>query len=222
MRLLLVEDEKDLSAAVKKLLNYAKYDVDQAYDGLEALDYLAYGQYDAMILDVMMPRMNGIEVVKTIRAQGNSIPVLMLTARAEIDDKVLGLDAGADDYLAKPFQVKELLARVRALLRRKGDVAESYHFGNLTLDNKTFELKAASSIHLTAKEYKIMEYLIRNKDTLISTERLMDALWDYDSEAEINVVWAYLSSLRKKLDQIGADCTIKASRGLGYQLVMKI
>ena len=205
MRLLLAEDERDLASAIRRVLEYAKYDVDIAYDGVQALTKIKDYPYDLLILDVMMPRMDGFQVVKTVRANGLSVPVLMLTARAEIDDKVLGLDAGADDYLTKPFQVKELLARVRALLRREGEVADSYQIGNITLDHQTFELKSEQqAVHLTNKEY-----------------RLMETVWDYDSEAEINVVWAYISSLRKKLEQIDANVVIKAVRGIGYQLVVK-
>ena len=218
MRILLVEDERDLSATLKKVLEYAKYDVVCAYDGLQAIQKIHEDQFDLIVLDVMMPRMNGFEVVKKLRSEGDSTPVLMLTARAEIDDKVLGLDSGADDYLTKPFQIKELLARVRALLRRKGECTESYTIGNVTLDHDTFELKAKSSVRLTNKEYRLMETLIRNKGILLSTERIMELVWDWDSDAEINVVWAFLSSLRKKLAKIGANVTIKAVRGVGYSL----
>lgn len=218
MKILLVEDERDLSATLKHVLEYAKYDVTCAYDGLEALQCLDNDTFDALILDVMMPRMNGFEVIKRVRAANNSIPTLMLTARAETDDKVLGLDLGADDYLTKPFQIKEFLARIRAVLRRKSEYTESYSFGNLTLDHDTFEIRAKSAVRLTNKEYKLMETLIRNKGILLSTERIMELVWDYDTEAEINVVWAFLSALRKKLAQIEANVTIKAVRGVGYKL----
>ena len=218
MVILLVEDERDLSATIKHVLEISKYDVVCAYDGLQALAKIHEQPFDAIILDVMMPRMNGFDVVKQIRKEGYSTPVLMLTARSEIDDKVLGLDSGADDYLTKPFQVKELLARLRALFRRRSDYVETYTIGNVTLDHDTFELRAKDSVRLTSKEYKLMETLIRNKGILLSTERLMDLVWDYDTEAEINVVWAFLSALRKKLAQIGANVTIKAVRGVGYRL----
>lgn len=219
MRLLIAEDERDLAKAIKRVLEYSKYSVDVAYDGVQAMDKFYENDYDLIILDVMMPRMNGFEVVKKIREAGSSVPVLMLTARAEVDDKVLGLDSGADDYLTKPFQIKELNARIRALLRRKGEVIESYSFGNVTLDHQTFELKTdKGAVRLTNTEFKMMISLIRHKDSLMSTERLMEEVWDYDSEAEINVVWAYISALRKKLAQICADFTIKAVRGVGYQL----
>ena len=219
MKILLVEDERDLSATLKSVLEYAKYDVSCAYDGLQALQKLDEDEFDAMILDVMMPRMNGFEVIKKVRADGNAIPVLMLTARSETDDKVLGLDSGADDYLTKPFQVKELLARIRSILRRKSEATISYSIGNLTLNHDTFEIEAnGKSARLTNKEYRLMETLIRNKGILLSTERLMELVWDYDSDAEINVVWAFLSSLRKKLSQIEANVNIKVVRGVGYRL----
>lgn len=221
MKLLLAEDERDLSSAIKKVLVFSKYDVDCVYDGVEAMEKISYNTYDALILDIMMPRMDGLTVVKKLREEGNNIPVLILTARAETDDKVLGLDYGADDYLTKPFQIKELLARIRALLRRKGDILETCKYGDLVLDQNTYELKCKKTVRLTSKEYKMMDCLIRNKDSLLSTESLMEKIWDFDSEAEINVVWAYISSLRKKMEQIGSCYTIKAVRGVGYQLGKK-
>lgn len=221
MRLLLAEDERDLSGSIRRILVHYKYDVDCAFDGEEALTYLSTYTYDGVILDVMMPKKDGFSVVKELRQKGNNVPVLMLTARSEIDDKVLGLDLGADDYLTKPFVVKEFLARVKALVRRKGEYTDGLTLGNMTLDGATYELSAAGKIRLTNKEYRLMEYLIRNKDALLSTEKIMENVWDYDSEAEINVVWVYLSSLRKKMEQIGADYTIKAVRGLGYRLEKK-
>jgi DNA-binding response OmpR family regulator len=219
MRLLLVEDERDLSSAIKRVLEYNKFDVDVAYDGIQGLQKIDENEYDGVILDVMMPRMDGFQMVRRLRDNGNNIPVLMLTARGEIDDKVLGLDSGADDYLTKPFQIKELLARIRALLRRKGEVKEAYSYEDINLDTETFELVCNSKrIRLTNKEYKLMECLIRNHNNLLSTEKLMENVWDYDTEAEINVVWAYISALRKKLEKIGSKLTVKAVRGIGYQL----
>ncbi len=219
MRLLLCEDEKDLSGTIKRLLVYNKYDVDCAYDGVEALTYLSTYSYDGVILDVMMPKKDGFTVVRELRQKGNNVPVLMLTARSEVNDKVLGLDLGADDYLTKPFVVKEFLARVKALVRRKGEYTEGLTLGNMKLDEGTYELSAGNGkTRLTNKEYRLMEYLIRNKDTLLSTEKIMENVWDYDSEAEINVVWVYISSLRKKMDGIETDYVIKAVRGVGYKL----
>lgn len=222
MKLLLAEDERDLSNAIKRVLEYSKYEVVCAYDGVQALNKIHEEKFDGLILDVTMPRMDGFEVVSRLRKEGNAIPVLMLTARAEIDDKVTGLDAGADDYMTKPFEIKELLARIRAMLRRKeNEVHDVFSIGNVTLDPSTAELKAITSVRLNNKEYHMMETLIRNKNILLSSERLMELVWDYDSPSEINVVWANLSSLRKKLDEIGADITIKAVRGIGYKLEQK-
>lgn len=219
MRLLLAEDERELSDTIKRVLEYNKYDVDVAYDGEAALALATDMRYDGVILDIMMPKMDGISVVKAMRASKNNTPVIILTAKAEIDDRVLGLDAGADDYLTKPFAIKELLARIRALTRRNADSFESYTFGNTELRCDTFELCApTSSVRLTAKEFKLMEHLIRNKNVILSTERLMESVWGYDSDSEINVVWVFISSLRKKLESVGSNCTIKAVRGLGYRL----
>ncbi len=219
MRILLAEDDKELSNAVTRVLKVSNYDVDQAYDGQEALDYIDYMKYDVIIMDIMMPKMDGITCVKRIREKKCHTPIIMLTAMAETDDKVNGLDAGADDYLTKPFVVKELLARIRALLRRDSTIVDNYSIGNVVLDSQTFEIKNGNkSQRLTAKEYKLMELLIRNKNQIISTERIMDDIWDLDSDAEINVVWVFISSLRKKLEQIEADHMIKAVRGLGYRL----
>ena len=218
MRLLLVEDDRELSNAIKRVLEINKYEVDVAYNGLEALEYIQYGDYDSIILDVMMPKLDGIGVVKRMREAGNNTPVLMLTAKAEVDDRVLGLDSGADDYLTKPFAVKELLARIRAISRRKGEVLESYKIGNVTLDSETFEIVANSRVRLTTKEYRLMEYLIRNKNVILSTERILDSVWEYDTDVELNVVWVFISSLRKKLEKIGANLTIKSLRGVGYRL----
>lgn len=219
MRILLAEDDKELSNAVTRVLKVSNYDVDQAYDGQEALDYIDYMKYDVIIMDIMMPKMDGITCVKRIREKKCHTPIIMLTAMAETDDKVNGLDAGADDYLTKPFVVKELLARIRALLRRDSTIVDNYSIGNVVLDSQTFEIKNGNkSQRLTAKEYKLMELLIRNKNQIISTERIMDDIWDLDSDAEINVVWVFISSLRKKLEQIDADYMIKAVRGLGYRL----
>ena len=167
----------------------------------------------------MMPKLDGISLVKQLRAQGNNLPVLILTAKSEVDDKVEGLDAGADDYLTKPFVIKELLARVRALTRRTSEIAQSFVIGNTTLDHQTFELFTDKErVRLTSKEYKLMEHLIRNKNMLLSTEKLMESIWGYDSDAEINVVWVFISALRKKLEAIGSNHSIKAVRGVGYKL----
>ena len=222
MKILVVEDEIQLANTLKRILDFENYDVDIAYDGLQALEHVYDTEYDVIILDVMMPKMDGFQVAKTLREQGYSTPILMLTAKAEIDDRVSGLDSGADDYLTKPFQVKELLARVRALIRRNNAKTELNSYGDLALDNKNYELICHDKrVHLTNKEYKLMECFINKRDTLLSTERLMELVWDYDSEAEINVVWAYISALRKKLQQIDSKYVIVAVRGLGYKLELK-
>ena len=189
----------------------------------KALDYLETENYDGVILDIMMPKVDGITVLKTIREKGNSIPVLMLTAKSEIDDKVLGLDTGADDYITKPFVTKELLARIRAMTRRSAETTNNVlTFGNISLNRATYELKTKTgSFRLANKEFQILEMLMTNPNHLISTERLMEKVWGYDSDAEINVVWVYISYLRKKLSAIGADVQIKATRNLGYSLEEK-
>ncbi len=220
MKILLVEDEKDLSSVIVRVLKANKYDVETAYDGLEGLEKAHRETYELIITDLMMPKMDGIQFIKTLRGENNSTPILILTAKSQIDDKVEGLDSGADDYLTKPFSMKEFLARIRSLTRRKGDLLEPYKIENLELDHNTFEIRTPNgSLPLTDTEYRLLEYLLRNKNTVLSTERIMENIWGYDTEVEINVVWAYLSSLRKKLAQIGSDVTIKAMRGVGYKII---
>lgn len=219
LRLLLAEDERSLSRAVTTILEKNNYSVDAVYDGAEALDYLQSGSYDAVILDVMMPKLDGLTVLKRLRAKGDRTPVLMLTAKAEIEDKVAGLDGGADDYLTKPFDTRELLARLRVLTRGVQTVDTQMHYGNVTLDRASFELSGPNgSFRLAKKEYQMMEILMSNPHNLVSTERLMERIWGYDSEAEINVVWVYVSYLRKKLTAIGANVQIRAARNAGYSL----
>lgn len=223
MRLLLAEDEKELSNALTVILKHNNYSVDPVYNGQDALEYLESENYDAAILDVMMPKMDGITVLKTIRSRGIKIPVLVLTAKVEIDDRVLGLDSGADDYLTKPFAAKELLARLRAITRRQSEeAAPTLNFGNITLDQTKYELASPSgAVRLGNKEYQMMEMLMRNPGQLISTEHFMEKIWGYDSEAEINVVWVFLSYLRKKLTALDANINIKATRNQGYSLEVK-
>ena len=201
MRLLLAEDEKALSKALTTILERSKYSVDAVYDGQSALDYLKMDNYDGVILDIMMPKVDGLTVLKKIREQGNLIPVLLLTAKSEVDDKVEGLDAGANDYLAKPFHSKELLARIRAMTRTQAAQADSkLHVGNVTLDRAAFELSTPKgSFRLANKEFQMLELLMNNPHQLISSERFLEKIWGYDSEAEINVVWVYISYLRKNL-----------------------
>lgn len=220
MRLLLVEDEKALSKALTVILERNNYSVDAAYDGQEALEYLDADNYDGVILDIMLPKVDGITVLQEIRKKGNLIPVLLLTAKSEVDDKVLGLDAGANDYLTKPFNSKELLARIRAMTRAQTAQANSQlKIGNVTLDRATYELSTSSgSYRLANKEFQMMEMLMSNPKNLISSERFMEKIWGYDSEAEINVVWVYISYLRKKLAALHANIHIKAIRNAGYTL----
>lgn len=220
MRLLLAEDEQELSRALVTVLKKNNYSVDAVYNGQDALDYIEAGNYDGAILDIMMPKMDGITVLKKARAEGISIPILMLTAKAEIDDRVTGLDAGADDYLTKPFSMKELLARIRAMTRRQNDTTDSVlKFGNITLDRATYILSSGKdSLKLANKEFQMLEMLMVNPGQVISADQFMDKIWGYDSEAEQNVVWVYISYIRKKLTAIGANVAIKAARGLGYSL----
>ncbi len=220
MRLLLAEDERELSRALCAILKHNNYSVDAVYDGQDALDYGLCENYDGIILDLMMPKKNGIEVLRELRSQGVSTPVIILTAKAELEDKILGLDAGADDYLTKPFEMAELLARVRALTRRKSEFSPNLlTFGNISLNRETFELtQADSSIRLGNKEFQMLEMLMSSPGRLISTEQFMDRIWGFETEAEINVVWVYISYLRKKLQNLSANVEIKAVRGLGYAL----
>ena len=220
MRLLLAEDEQDLSKALCAVLKHNNYSVDAVYDGQDALDYGLSENYDGIILDIMMPKKNGIEILTELRKSGVDTPVLILTAKGEVDDKILGLDSGADDYLTKPFAMGELLARIRALTRRKADFTPNLlSSGNLSLNRETFELSVdGESIRLGNKEFQMMEMLMSNPGRLISTEQFMEKIWGYETEAEINVVWVYISYLRKKLASLKASLEIKAVRGVGYTL----
>lgn len=220
MRLLLAEDEKSLSKAVKFLLEKNNYSVDAVYNGEDALDYLESGNYDGAILDIMMPKMDGITVLKKIRERGSLIPILMLTAKSEIDDKVLGLDSGANDYLTKPFNTKELLARIRAMTRVQTVQTDSQlQFGNITLNRATFEISSPTgNFRLANKEFQMMEILIANPHHFISTKRFMEKIWGYDTDVEVNVIWVYISYLRKKLTALHADIQIKSARNVGFSL----
>lgn len=222
MRILLCEDEKALSEALSVILRHHNYSVDQVYDGLEALEYLEASNYDVVILDVMMPKLDGVEVLRKLRAKGNDIPVLMLTAKSQVEDKILGLDSGADDYLTKPFDSSELLARLRAVTRRVSTALQSVlTLGNTELDTASYVLSTEkSSITLTNKEFQMMEYFLLNAGNVISAETFMEKIWGYDSETEINVVWVYISYLRKKLASLGSNLKIKVSRNIGYSLVV--
>ena len=222
MRLLLAEDERTLSDALVTLLSHSNYSVDAVYNGQDALDYIEAGNYDCAVLDIMMPKMDGITVLKKIRAQGITIPVLLLTAKSEIDDRVEGLDSGADDYLTKPFASKELLARVRAMTRRMPEMTNNLlSCGNVTLSRGDFTLTGPKgNTRLANKEFQMLEMLMMNPNQAIPTERFLEKIWGYESESEINVVWVNISGLRKKLAAIGGNITIKAARGIGYLLAL--
>lgn len=223
MRLLLAEDERELSKALSTILKHNLYTVDTVYDGEEALAYIENGNYDGVILDIMMPKIDGITVLKTIRSEGINVPVLILTAKSEVDDKVLGLDCGANDYLTKPFSIKELLARIRAMTRIKTEAVDSLlKFGNVSLNRVTFELSTAyGSYRLANKEFQIMDMFMSNPKNLISTERILEKIWGYNTETEVSVVWVYISYIRKKLLSINSNIYIKATRNLGYSLEEK-
>ena len=219
MRILLAEDEVALAQAVSKILEQNNYSIDVVYNGLDALGYLEGCEYDVVILDVMMPGMDGIAVLQRLRQRRNQVPVIMLTAKSEIDDKVLGLDSGANDYMTKPFDTKELLARIRVLTRGQQPVDSNPHFGNISLNRSTFILSSPSgSFRLTNKEFQMMEILMSNPNNLFSAERFIEKIWGYETDAEINVVWVYISYLRKKLAALDADIHIKSSRNAGYSL----
>lgn len=219
MKILLAEDEVSMARAVVRILEKSNYHADAVYNGTDALNYLITGDYDAAILDVMMPEMDGISVLKNIRSRGINLPVIMLTAKSEIDDKVLGLDSGANDYLTKPFDAKELLARIRAMTRSRMNTDSRISFGNITLDRATYILASnTGSFVLTNKEFQMMEILLSNPTHIVSTERFLEKIWGYDTEAEVNVVWVYISYLRKKLTALQADIQIKSVRNAGYSL----
>ncbi len=220
MKLLLAEDERSLSKAIAAILQKNNYTVDTVFDGEEALSYLETGDYDGVILDIMMPKMDGITVLKNARTGGNKVPILLLTAKSEVEDKVLGLDSGANDYLTKPFAIPELLARIRAMTRSQTTQQDALlRFGNITLNTATFELAFPSeSFRLANREFQMMELLMRHPRHLISTEQFMERIWGCNSEAETSVVWVYISYLRKKLVSLHANVEIRAARNAGYSL----
>jgi len=222
MRLLLVEDEKRMAQALCEILRQEKYEVDHYANGLDGLAAIESDIYDIIILDVMLPGMNGYEIAKKARQKGIRTPILMLTAKADLDDKVTGLDSGADDYLTKPFMTKELLARLRALSRRNINTADgTLSYGDILLDTNTSTLSCTTnsqSVRLSEKEYRILEYLIANSGQILTREQLAVKIWGFESEAEYNNVEVYMSFTRKKLSFVGAKTEIKAVRGIGYEL----
>jgi DNA-binding response OmpR family regulator len=218
--ILICDDEKDIVSALEIYLKSEGYEIFKAYNGEEALDVMANEEIHLVLLDVMMPKRDGISALTEMRKRGSNIPVLILSAKSEIDDKILGLDSGANDYLTKPFAVGELLARIRAMTRvGAGQNDSKMKCGNITLDLATYELTGPDgSFKLANKEFQMLEMLMRNPAHLISTERFMEKIWGYDSESEINVVWVYISYLRKKFSGIGANVSIRAHRNSGYSL----
>ena len=220
MRLLLAEDESSLARAVVTILKKNNYEAEAVDNGIDALDYLNTGDYDAAILDIMMPGMDGISVLQRVRERGLKLPILMLTAKSEVSDKVLGLDSGANDYLTKPFAAQELLARIRAMTRvNTQQTSAKLTMGNITLDQTSFELSSPfGSFKLASKEYQMMEMLLSNPKAVISAERFLDKIWSYEKDVSVNVVWVYISYLRKKLASLRANIQIKATRNTGYSL----
>ena len=220
MRILIAEDEVSTAKALKLLLEKANYSVDIVHNGIDAWDYIKAASYDVIVLDIMMPGMSGLEVLSNIRGEHMSVPVLLLTAKAEIEDRIAGLDAGADDYLPKPFATGELIARIKALGRRSESYTEqTLTAGNVTLDSNRYEMRTDhESVKLTNKEYQLMELFIRHPGHVFSTDHLMEKIWGFDTESDIDVVWTHIGFVRKKLRAISADVEIKTMRGAGYAL----
>ena len=218
MKILVVEDEKDLNRVITKHLKKNNYSVDSCFDGEEALDYISYGEYDLIITDIMMPKIDGYQFIKQLRAKENSTPVIMLTAKDSLDDKILGLDSGADDYIVKPFEFDELLARIRVLMRRNyGFATNIIQVDDVVLDiSKKQVTRSGESIVLTGKEYEVLEYLFKNKTGIISREQILNHVWDYDYEGTSNIIDVIIKNIRKKLDVGSKKPIIHTKRGLGY------
>lgn len=218
MKILVVEDEKDLNRVITKHLKKNNYSVDSCFDGEQALDYVLYGEYNLIITDIMMPKIDGYEFIKQLRVKGNSTPVIMLTAKDSLDDKILGLDSGADDYIVKPFEFDELLARIRVLMRRNyGFATNIIQVDDVVLDiSKKQVTRSGESIVLTGKEYEVLEYLFKNKTGIISREQILNHVWDYDYEGASNIIDVIIKNIRKKLDVGSKKPIIHTKRGLGY------
>lgn len=210
----------DLAEALSVFFTKNQFTVDTVNNGFDAFEYASTGAYDVLILDVMMPKMDGVELLKKLRCEGVNTPAMMLTAKAEKDDRILGFNAGADDYLPKPFEPDELICRVRAMLRRSADYKPTVmKFGDLTLNPDSGLLEShGQKIRLSGREFMVMEMFMRSPKVVFSADRIMENIWGWDSEAEINVVWVHISNLRKKLKKIGSTVNIYANRGLGYML----
>ncbi len=220
MRLLIAEDEPDLAEVLCAFFEKNRFSVDTVNDGFSAYEYASSGEYDAIVLDVMMPKMNGVDVLRRLREEGIKTPVMMLTAKAQKDDRITGFNAGADDYLPKPFEPDELICRVRAMLRRGGGYTpDILSFGDVSLDTSSGMMTGSGgSVRLSGREFQLMEMFMRSPGVVFSADRIMEKIWGWDSDAEINVVWVHISNLRKKLRSIGSDVSVHASRGLGYML----
>lgn len=220
MRLLIAEDEPDLAEVLCAFFEKNRFSVDTGNDGFSAYEYASSGEYDAIVLDVMMPKMNGVDVLRRLREEGIKTPVMMLTAKAQKDDRITGFNAGADDYLPKPFEPDELICRVRAMLRRGGGyMPDVLSFGSVSLDTSSGMMTGSGgSVRLSGREFQLMEMFMRSPGVVFSADRIMEKIWGWDSDAEINVVWVHISNLRKKLRSIGSDVSVHASRGLGYML----
>ena len=218
MKILLAEDEVDLNNVVTRYLKKNGYSVDSVLDGEEALDYLEYSEYDLLILDIMMPKVDGFEVIKKLRDKGNHTSVLMLTARDSADDKVKGLDLGADDYIVKPFDFNELMARIRAVVRRKyGNSSNKLVIGDLILDTSEKSVtRAGKQIELTGKEYEVLEYLMQSKNRILSRDQIKEHVWDFDYEGDSNIIDVLIKNIRKKIDIEAGKQIIYTKRGLGY------
>lgn len=218
MKILVVEDEKDLNRVITKHLKKNNYSVDSCFDGEQALDYVLYGEYDLIITDIMMPKIDGYGFIKQLRNDKNSTPVIMLTAKDSLDDKILGLDSGADDYIVKPFEFDELLARIRVLMRRNyGFATNIIQVDDVVLDiSKKQVTRSSESIVLTGKEYEVLEYLFKNKTGIISREQILNHVWDYDYEGASNIIDVIVKNIRKKLDVGSKKPIIHTKRGLGY------
>lgn len=223
MRLLIVEDDRDIVKALTALFEHNNYSIDAVYDGNDGYDYALSGNYDGIILDLMLPGMNGMEILRSLRAAGNRTPILLLTARSDIEDRVTGLDAGADDYLPKPFAAAELLARVRAMLRRKESYqGETLEFEGLILELAAYELCfQGDRVRLVSREFQMLQLLMQSPGSIVSTGQFMERIWGWDSDVEVSIVWVYISNLRKKIEKLGAPVSIRAVRGVGYCLEKK-
>ena len=220
MKLLIAEDELDLAEALTVFFERNHFSVDAVHNGADAYEYAATGAYDAVILNVMMPKLDGIQVLEKLRSEGVKTPIMMLTAKGQKEDRITGFNAGADDYLPKPFEPDELICRVRAMLRRGENYRPSaLSFGDLSLDPSNGLLSCADrSVRLSGREYQVMELFMRSPNVVFSADKIMERVWGWDSDAEINVIWVHISNLRKKLRSIGSEITVRAVRGLGYAL----